>query len=292
VKPKKRILIAGGAGFIGRSLTDHLSSRGCEIHWLVRNKRPSTHGIKTHLPKELPKFRTEYFQSLIISTNTPLNKDFPRSAKEIFESHVSTPFNLLDWAVRHKIKSAVHFSSGSILTSPRHPDARLFQEDMFILAKRAMDLLCHGYGNLLNLHIVRLFRPYGPYQGNNLLNRLVQKVWEGETIQLTRSDGPRIQPIYLGDVAKVTEALLDKRGSSVINLAGKERITMGAFLRAFARIASKRPRVTHSEQVAAHDQTVSSTGDKKLDRLITTPLDKGLQFMLDDFSVASAVKAH
>jgi nucleoside-diphosphate-sugar epimerase len=282
----RRILIAGGSGFIGRSVTNYLLKQAAEVVWIVKNKPKSSPKLKVYEWEQFiknSKFKSK-FTDLIIATNTSLNKDFPHSAKSIFETHVSAPIQLLNWSRENGVKHVIHFSSGSVYSFDKIQQPGIISSktpQFFLTSKFAMDLLAQEFSSHLTIQIIRLFRPYGPSQGNTLINQILKSVVKGQILNLTKPDGPQIQPIHLDDISLVVSYLLNSPKSCIIDLAGRERMTLGELARKAGRIFSVQPKFKVLSQKAEHDRSIRTSGIPAIDRLITTPINNGLRSMSD-----------
>jgi hypothetical protein len=146
--------------------------------------------------------------------------------------------------------------------------------------KYAGELLLRHFRDYTNLHMVRLFRPYGPGKTTSLVNSAVQQLINGNPITLKSPDGPIIQPSFLEDVASAVACMLLMPESNIVDLAGKERVTLGEIVRRFAEMADLIPNFQILSEEAIHDREIQGSGIKEIDRLVKTSLNEGLKVFL------------
>jgi len=168
---------------------------------------------------------------------------FPDDARAVFSVNVRALAELLCWAAGAGVRSFVHASTGGLYGRGPHP----FREEdpinidgplaFYYGTKSAAELLAKPYGKLFNVVALRYCFVYGPGQREAMLfPRLVKSVANGQPITLAGSDGMVLNPIYVDDAAKATIAALQLDQSTVVNIAGREILS----LRGIAEIIGER----------------------------------------------------
>lgn len=269
----RRVLIAGGGGFLGRGLTPYLQSRGYRIDWLTRCFTKSPRGVSCHIwsSSEAAPWRRKKFTDLIIATGAHRVSVSNQDAGDLYHTHVEVPLRLAMWAAGSGVQRVIHISSGSASQSEK------ISNDAYTAAKSVAEKLLWNFQSRYDLKILRLFRPYGPTGDRTLINRLLRRAIADEEIVLAHPDGMKIQPIYLDDICAVVAALLEMKGSFDVDLAGNERMTLGALLRLWGEVSGKDVRYRFSGKVKLHDRRISGTGYRELDVLVKTRVAQGLQ---------------
>ncbi len=270
---------------MGRVLTGHLLERNADITWLEPRPLDTPPGVKLHIGSQPGDYQWPKgsFTDLIIAANASNREPFPKKGIPYFQANISTPFYLLQWAIDAGISHVVMFSSGSVYFVERLAEAGAnfnglptFNESV----KYAEELLLRHFALYTYLHIVRLFRPYGPGKSTSLVNSAVRRLIDGKPVKLKSPDGPLIQPIFLEDAAKAVAHLLTVNESNIIDLAGRERVSLGKIVRDFAGMANLIPDFFIQPEKAIHDREIKESGVKEIDCLITTPLKQGLKVFL------------
>ena len=213
IRMKKTVLIVGGSGFVGQTLTSHFLKHGMRVVWITRKPVTSPPSVKTVVgwPSNRWLSSCGKISGLVILNNTTVNKQFPTKASEILDTHLQVPLQMTNEAVQRGISPIIYFSTGSVYVEK--PVLKVGQpfdnkSDFFISAKFGAEHLLKHYSRFATIHLVRLFRPYGPGFGGSLINHLLTNLYNRKPIDLLGGEGPRMQPVHLWDVARITLSLL------------------------------------------------------------------------------------
>jgi nucleoside-diphosphate-sugar epimerase len=240
------ILLTGAGGLIGRTILSG-PDRSRRIYAVFRESgQPPlpdhvtalVHDLRRHEYPPLP----ELPETLIHLAQSPLYREFPDGADDVFEVNVGSTQRLLDWACRKGVKRFIYASSGGIYG--RGKDA--FEEDAplreaaslghYLASKRCGELLAQAYSDRMIVIVLRLFFVYGPGQRRTMLiPRLIDDITNERSISLRGPDGIRINPIYCIDAAAAIRSAVSLQESMTINVAGPQVLT----LRDIATIAGK-----------------------------------------------------
>jgi len=256
---KKRILITGGAGFIGSSLYDELKKANeCFIldnfdGFYAKKIKYSNLGCKNKT--ELKKLKNLYIGS--ITNRAFLKKLFlenkfdavihcaamagVRSSfenpKKYFEVNVNGTINLLDECRKHKIKKFLFLSSSSVYGAnkklPFNEKLEVMPISFYAQTKCSAEEVVSLYSRHFNVDavILRLFTVYGPRQRPDLaIHKFFLQSIKGETSEIFGSFKTKRDYTYIADVVsgikKSFAYLIKNNGCETINIGSSNPITM------------------------------------------------------------------
>ena len=168
-----KILVTGGAGFIGSHLMEFLEDKGYEIIGLD-NLQWSTRRMKNMVigdirDKELVDFlvsKVDEVQHLAAQINVDYGNEHPH---ETFEINVGGTLNILESCRKHG-KRLIYASSseiyGSAQTDKINEEHPLDAQSVYAASKLAADRLCKAYSDTygVDVRILRNFNTFGNYQ--------------------------------------------------------------------------------------------------------------------------------
>lgn len=245
----QRILVTGGAGFIGSHLVDQLLAEGFFVHVVDNmdafyNRRHKEQNLALH------QYATGYqFSEMDICDREGLELIFQSwkpdivihlAAKAGVRPSVENPAayvqtnvigitNLLDLSVRYGVKRFIFGSSSSVYgLNDKVPfeesDPILRAASPYAASKIAGEALCHSYANCYGLQTValRFFTVYGPRQRPDLaIHTFTHKILNDQPIQLF-GDGTTSR-----DYTYVTDIIQGIRRAMEIELSGFEVFNLG-----------------------------------------------------------------
>jgi UDP-glucose 4-epimerase len=233
-----RILITGGAGFVGGRLVKHLAEVH-EVYALVRKPQATSHPRVHRLIQDLAEPRwgielPEKIDAVVHLAQSPHFRDFPAQAMDTYSVSTATTMRLLDWGLKAGARNFVLGSTGglygasdeAVRESDALPDQRN-QLGFYFASKRAAELLAQQYTGQLNIATLRFFFVYGAGQpAPMLMPRLVKSVRDGTAIFLHGGDGIRLNPVHVDDAVTAITRALELPESRLINIAGPEVTTL------------------------------------------------------------------
>ena len=136
---------------------------------------------------------------------------------------------LLDYSSRAGAKRYVFASSGSVYggsSSPLREDQPRRPPDPYAQSKAEAEALLEQAPSDLHVCALRLFAPYGPGQNGRLISDLIERVSSGRPVILHGDGHPRLNPIYVEDVAVIVGRSLEILVPPVCNVAGDEVLSI------------------------------------------------------------------
>ena len=175
---KSKILVTGGAGFIGSHLVDVLVADGFEvtvIDNLTTGKKSQVNNAAKFIKADICNLKIikPYFRGVDTVFHLAARARIQPSIKDpipTFESNVMGTLNVLlaarDMKVRRVIYSASSSSYGDQASFPLHEDMRPKFKSPYALSKYIGEELCSEFHKLYGLQTVslRYFNVYGPRQ--------------------------------------------------------------------------------------------------------------------------------
>lgn len=249
----KKILITGGAGFIGSHLVESLLGEGGWHITVVDDLNdfysPEIKRANLVHAKDNPDF---VFAEVDIRACDKLREIFDRGEfdcvvhlaaragvrpslrepKLYAETNINGTLNLLELARDFEVKQFVFGSSSSVYgincKVPFSEDDRVHRPiSPYAATKAAGEMLCHTYSHLYDIRTVclRFFTVYGARQRPDLaIHKFTKLITEGKAIQVFGDGTTRRDYTYIDDIIQGVRAAIDYDGSihEVFNLGESE----------------------------------------------------------------------
>ena len=287
-----KVLVTGGAGFIGSNLTDELIRQGAKVA-IIDNL---VTGFKENLDEITGDFD---FVKGDINDDAALSKaidgcevvfhqaalpSVPRSVDNPAETHdacVNATFRLLlkcrDSGVKRFVYAASSSAYGDQPTLPKVETMRPEPLSPYAAAKLTGEFYCQVFNRVYGLETfsLRYFNVFGPRQNpssmySGVISRFVDAVYSGKQ-PVIYGDGEQSRDFtYISNVVDANIKAANAKGGfgEVINVANGERISLNELLETLKRIADK-PKV-------AADYQSERTGDVKHSQADNT---KAIEFL-------------
>jgi len=249
----KRILVTGGAGFIGSHLVDQLLAEGGSKVTVIDDfndfysPQIKRSAVKPHLENPNYKLVEADIRDTDVIAKVFADGSFDcvvhlaaragvrPSLKEptlYTETNINGTQNLLELAKTHGVPQFVFGSSSSVYginsKTPFSEEDRIFQPiSPYAATKAAGELLCHTYSHLYNLRTVclRFFTVYGARQRPDLaIHKFTKLITDGKPIQMFGDGSTRRDYTYIEDIIEGVRAAMDFTESihEVFNLGESE----------------------------------------------------------------------
>jgi len=226
----KRILVTGGAGFLGSHLCDRLVARGQDVI-CVDNFFTSQKSNIEHL-LERPNFeliRHDVTHPLWLEVDEVYNLACPAAPGhyqynpiKTIKTSVMGAINILGLAKRTKAK-VLHASTSEVYGDPDvHPQPESYRGNVnpigpracYDEGKRAAETLMFDYhrSNKVNIRVVRIFNTYGPrmhpYDGR-VVSNFIRQALKGDDLTLYGDGGQTRSFCYVDDLIEGMLRMMD-----------------------------------------------------------------------------------
>jgi len=232
-----RILLTGATGFIGSRLRRALAATGHEVVGVTRSAPPTDppdvqcQWIRMDLEQPPARPPVTGLDAVIYLAQSRAYREFPAKAREIFAVNATALFGMLDWARTERIRAFVYASSANVYppsAAPLPESTPLGPESFYGRSKQMGELLVASYADYFHCTTFRFFTVYGAGQSGTLIPSLVDRVRNGQAIQVQGRSGLPLSPVYVEDVTRFLIAALEPRpparDGDVFNLGGPEAL--------------------------------------------------------------------
>ena len=257
-----KVLVTGGAGFIGSNLADELIRQGARVS-IIDN-------LTTGFPENLEEIKGDFdFIEGDINDEAALSKaiegaeivfheaalpSVPRSVENPEETHrvcVDGTFNLLVKAKSIGVKRFVYAASSSAYgDQPVLPKVETMRPDPlspYAVAKLTGELYCRAFHNVYGLETIslRYFNVFGPRQNpasmySGVISRFIDALMTGKPA-IFYGDGEQSRDFtYIANVvdANIKAAQTTLGLGETMNVANGERITLNELLEVLKKITN------------------------------------------------------
>jgi UDP-glucuronate 4-epimerase len=259
--PERKILVTGGAGFIGSHLVDRLLAEG-GWHVTVVDDFNDVYApeikhanVAAHVASPTYKLIdadirdwrtmeavfTQYHFDVVVHLAARAGVRPSLAEPKLYaETNVDGTLNLLELARGHHVPQFVFGSSSSVYginsKVPFSEDDRIHQPiSPYAATKAAGELLCHTYSHLYGMRIVclRFFTVYGARQRPDLaIHKFSRLISEGKPIQVFGDGTTRRDYTYIDDIIQGVRAAFDYDGSQyeIFNLGESQTVELNELI--------------------------------------------------------------
>ena len=307
----KKVLVTGGAGFVGSHIIDLLVDEGCReivaIDNMVRGRPDNLTGamrrgavrlvqgdIRDHslMERLVGDADVVFHQAALRITHCA---EAPRMALEVM---VDATFDLLELCVRHGIEKVVAASSASIYglaeqfptTESQHPYAN---RTLYGAAKAFNEGLLRSFNDMYGLDYValRYFNVYGPRMDihgvyTEVLIRWMDRIAAGEPPLIFGDGEQSMDFVYIEDIARanILAAKADV-SDEVFNIASGTETTLNELAQGLLRAMGSSLQLEYREERKVNPVQRRLADSGKARRLLgfeaATSLDEGLRRLVD-----------
>src|SRR5437867_3758082 len=309
-----RVLVTGGAGFIGSHLVEKLLASGHEVVILddfndfydPQTKHANIAGLARDVTiyhvdlrdSELVRnlFHREKVDAIAHLAARAGVRPSIQQPRLYYDTNVTGTLHLLEAARVTGVERFVFASSSSVYgASKRIPfseDEHLTQTfSPYAATKIAGEFLCSTYSHLYNLRVValRYFTVYGPRQRPDLaIHQFARRIYAGQPIDQFGDGSTRRDYTYIDDVIQGTMAALQYEGSlfDIFNLGENDTIQLKDLIAAIENALGKKTKINQLPEQPG-DMPLTCADISKARKLLgykpTTRLSEGLPRFIEWF---------
>ncbi len=283
----KRILITGGAGFIGSNFVRHILEKYDDYH--IVNLDKLTYCGNIHNLKDIEKEKNYKFVKgdikdaglvnrltkgcdaiINFAAETHVDRSILESG-DFIETNVFGTHTLLEAAKRHGIKSFIQISTdevyGSIPEGSFNEDDALNPSSPYSSSKAAGDLLARSYFITFKLPVIvtRSSNNFGPYQyPEKVMPLFITNLLEGKKVPLY-ADGTNMRDwLFVLDNCEAIDIVLHKgKAGEIYNIgAGQEMTNLELTDMMLAMLGKDKSSIEFVKDRPGHDKRYSLNIDK------------------------------
>ena len=246
----KKVVVAGGAGFIGSHLAEELVNRGYHVVILDDLSTGKRENIEALLKRDDVKFIQGSITDLRLLQGLFQNVDYvfhqaaipsvPRSIEEPLASHeanITGTLNVLLAARDNGVGKVIYASScaiyGNTQTLPIREDALPHPLSPYAVTKLAGEYYCQVFHQVYGLPTVclRYFNVYGPRQDPDsqyaaVIPRFISRALEGEP-PIIYGDGEQTRDFtFVKDVVEANILMAESEATGIFNFAKGESVSI------------------------------------------------------------------
>ena len=309
-----RILVTGGAGFIGSHLVEKLLTAGHEVSIIddfndfydPQIKRANVEAVAAEVPIHrldlrdsaavIQLFQNEKFDAVAHLAARAGVRPSIQQPQLYYETNVGGTLNLLEASRQTRVGRFIFASSSSVYgickEVPFSEEFRLTQTiSPYAATKVAGEFLCSTYSHLYQMRIValRFFTVYGARQRPDLaIHQFTRKILAGEPINQFGDGTTRRDYTYIDDIIQGVMAAFDYNGPlyDLFNLGESETIQLKDLIAAIEKTVGKKATINQLPEQAG-DVPLTCADISKARKLLgynpTTPLSAGLPKFVEWF---------
>jgi UDP-glucose 4-epimerase len=245
----KRVVVTGGAGFIGSNLVHRLAEKN-QVTVIDDLSTGNINNIKDFVDTKKINFVQGSITDLAVLQKTLKHVDYvfheaaipsvPRSVKDPYTSHIvnaNGTLNILLAAKENQVKKVIYASSSSVYgdtpTLPKKEDMKPNPLSPYAVSKLTGEYYCDVFTRIYRLPTVslRYFNVYGPRQDPlseyaAVFPKFITSVLKGKS-PLVYGDGSQTRDFtFVDDVVTVNILAAESPSTGIFNVAGGKRITI------------------------------------------------------------------
>lgn len=267
----EKVVVTGGAGFIGSHLADELARRDYHVTILDDLSTGKMENIKGLIRQDSVQFiqdsvtnfslLKELFQGVTYVFHQAAIPSVPGSIKDPLatnEVNVTGTLNVLLAARDNKVRKVIYASSCSVYgdtpTLPKREDMVPCPQSPYAISKLTGEYYCQVFQEVYRLSTVclRYFNVYGPRQNPDsqyaaVIPRFIRWTTEGSPL-IVFGDGEQTRDfIFIKDTVAANILAAESNASGVFNIGGGRSITINELARLVIKLAGNKVKSIHQE---------------------------------------------
>jgi len=300
----KKILVTGGAGFIGSNTTKLLCDKGFQVivfdnlsmgyRQLVDKRAKFVKGDLQNLVEIEKVMRGVNYVFHFAATS--IIKHTLEDPLNCYKNNLNGTVNLLEAMRKHGVKQLVNSSSASVYGEPESipvkEDSRKEPLTPYGSSKLAVEIIASSYFRAygINSTSLRYFNAYGPCDEQQPITRAVpnwiKQVLNNQPISLYWKGKQLRDYVFVEDIARAHLAVMDLSGYNYFNIGSGKGIFMIDLLEGIFKAIGKQTPITDlGERPGDPMNLVADT--TKIEKAISWKpsfsLDKGIKLTVDYF---------
>jgi nucleoside-diphosphate-sugar epimerase len=247
------IVLAGATGFIGSYVRKLLSARHRVIA-LTREESPEEDRGVEWLCADLSETSQNIqlpprADAIVYLAQSRHYRKFPDEAWPIFDLNIRALMMMLEYARHCGAKRFFYASSANVYKRSHRritEESDLQPTTFYARSKLIAEMIIESYAQYFHCDVFRLFTVYGPGQRTMLIPSLVDRVRQGQSIEIRGRRGLRLTPMYVTDVGAAIQVALEREsppiGFEVFNVGGDEALSIYDLGRGIGKALNIRPK--------------------------------------------------
>ena len=267
----RKVIVTGGAGFIGSHLAGELLKRGYQViilddlstgkrgniePILIQSNIQFIEGSVTDLP-----LLNKLFQNVSYVFHLAAIPSVPRSVEDPLISHdvnITGTLNVLLAAEHNKVKKVIYASSSAVYgdtpTLPKREGMPPNPQSPYAVTKLAGEYYCQVFFEVFGLPIIclRYFNVYGPRQDPSsqyaaVIPRFIDRLFRGES-PIIFGDGEQTRDFtFVKDAAEANILATESDATGVFNVGTGRRVSINKLARLITRLMDKDRKPIHQK---------------------------------------------
>ena len=244
MKLKGKVLVTGGAGFVGREVVFNLIRKGYSVTVLDKAKKPEDFKLVKYIKGDIQNAAKcvmasagqDYIIHLAAKPRIPESFIDPDS---YYDNNVTGTKNMLTAAHAVGIRKFIYASSSSIYgnnPAPHKPYHKPDPLNYYAMTKLFGEHLCKQYKNMfdVNYNVLRFFTVYGPEQPGCddkglMIAKFARLAKDGEALTVHGDGEYKRDYIHVSDVAEgIIASMESKVKSEIFNLGTGTNISVNS----------------------------------------------------------------
>ena len=294
---KKKLIVTGGNGFIGKNLVDKLRKK-FEIIIVDKKVIKKKNNFFGDISKfsSLKKIKIKNIYAIIHLAGQPSG---PLSSKDPeFDARLNIlgTINVINWASQLKVKKLIFSSTFTVYGDPKRSSGEMIESDicnpksMYAISKKTAETYVQAICKKENIDwvILRLFNVYGPGQNINqkdhgIVGIFINLIKNNNIVKITGSLDRFKDLVYIDDVVDAFIKSLNPRPcNQILNIGSNKKTSINKLIREINKIFFKNKKIKIVVKDAPHGEIMGAYANiKKAKNLINykprTSLSSGLK---------------